>query len=51
MTNYKVLSDRLDGKKQGEIVSENDLAGCNIEALLESGHITVIHKATKKDEE
>lgn len=51
MTNYKVTSDRLADKKLGEIISEADLAGSNIEALLEGGHIAVIHKATKKDEE
>lgn len=51
MANYKVISDRLGELKQGEIVSEADLSGANIEALIAGEHLAVINKPSKKDEE
>ena len=43
---YKVVGTReVAGKQPGEVVSESDLAGCNIEALIASGHL-----ATSKTE-
>ncbi len=49
MSNYKVLSSMLTDRKEGDIVSEKDLAGANIKALIEAGHLSIIHKATKEE--
>ena len=38
---WKVLSDRLAWPK-GTVLGVDDLAGCNIEALLYAGHLTVV---------
>ena len=35
---YKVLSDRLSHLR-GEVVTEAELVGADIEALIESGHL------------
>ncbi len=40
MTNYIVNSNRLDGLKRGDVITDKDLEGANIEHLLESGHIS-----------
>lgn len=50
MTKYQVISDRLDGKTFGDVVSETDLVGANIDALVEGGHLTPVVKTSKKDE-
>ena len=47
--NYKVTSDRLQWDA-GQIVTEDDLDGCNIEALLDSGHLAKARN-TKPDPE
>lgn len=49
MANYKITSDRMQDRKEGDIVSDTDLSGANIDALIEAGHITIIHKATTKE--
>lgn len=50
MKQYKVISSRMPNHKQGGTVSEDDLAGANVEALLDGGHIAEIgSKFTKKD--
>lgn len=50
MKQFKVISHRMPGFKQGATVSEDDLAGANVEALLDGGHIAEIgSKFTKKD--
>ena len=36
---YTVLSDNLAGHEQGATVTENSLAGANIEALILGGHL------------
>jgi hypothetical protein len=36
--NYRVTSDRMPWKS-GQIVTDDDLEGCNIEALLDGGHL------------
>lgn len=37
---YTVASDfEVCGKKKGESLSEKDLAGLNVEALIASGHV------------
>jgi len=36
---YEVTSDKVDGYKVGDIVSEIELPGVNFDALKESGHV------------
>ena len=38
---YKVLGP-LFGLQLGDVVGAADLAGCNISALVEGGHLTVV---------
>jgi len=40
MTTYLVTSNRLDGLKRGDTITDKDLEGCNIEHLIEAGHIS-----------
>ena len=40
MTTYLVTSNRLDGLKRGELITDKDLEGCNIEHLIDAGHIS-----------
>jgi len=49
MANYIVNSNRLDGLKRGDVITDKDLEGVNIEHLLEAGHIStqVIKKSAK----
>jgi hypothetical protein len=52
MANYIVTSNRLDGLKRGDVISDKDLEGCNIDHLLNAGHIstqTVKKSAKTKD--
>ena len=43
MDKFKISGPRLvAGKKAGETVSIDDLAGCNIDALVTAGHLTPI---------
>jgi hypothetical protein len=54
MANYIVTSARLAGFKPGDIVTQSDLDGSSIEALVEAGHIstqTVKKPAKTKDTE
>lgn len=37
---YKVLSHRLDWPA-GTVLTTEDLAGCNIDALVQAGHLTL----------
>ena len=39
MNTYIVTSERLTGFQRGDVVTDKDLNGANIEALLDSGHI------------
>ena len=39
MASYKVVSDLVDGKKAGDTITDEELLGCNVEALIEAGHI------------
>jgi len=50
MAQYKVTSHRLAGKKVGDTVSETDLEGANISALVEAGHIAEIGSKLKKQD-
>lgn len=50
MASYKVLSDRVADKKVGDTISDAELVGCNIDALIEGQHIEAIAaKASKSD--
>lgn len=48
MATYKVLSDLVAGKAQGDSITSEELEGSNIDALIEAGHIA---KTTNKKEE
>ena len=47
MTTYKVLSDNFALGKQGDVLDSALLDGCNIEALVEGGHIAEINSKSK----
>ena len=51
MANYKVASDSVAGKQPGDVITEQELEGCNIEALVEAGHIVGESKPSKADKE
>jgi hypothetical protein len=40
MANYKVVTDRVAGKTAGDTVTDEELSGINVAALIEAGHIT-----------
>ena len=40
MTTYIVTSNRLDGLKRGDVISDKDLEGSNIEHLIDAGNIS-----------
>jgi hypothetical protein len=47
MTSYKVLSDRFSLGKKNETVDSDALVGCNIEALVEAGHLAEVNVKSK----
>jgi len=51
MKQFKVISSRMPNHKQGATVSEDDLAGANVEALLDGGHIAEIGSKVSKKEQ
>ena len=49
MDKFKISGPRqVAGKKPGETVSIDDLAGCNIDALVTAGHLTPATTKTTK---
>jgi hypothetical protein len=48
MTIYKVVSDNFALGNQGETVDSALLDGCNIEALIESGHLAEVNTKISK---
>jgi hypothetical protein len=48
MASYKVLSENFSLAKQGETVDSALLDGCNIEALVEAGHIAEVSAKVSK---
>lgn len=48
MTTYKIISDNTTLGKSGESVSETDLDGLNVDALIQAGHIEIIAAASRK---
>ena len=49
MSKYEVTSDNLSGHEKGASVTDKQLAGANIEALIQGGHIKETNPTTKKD--
>jgi hypothetical protein len=48
MTTYKVLSDRFALGEKGKTVDSDALVGCNIEALVEAGHLAEVSAKVSK---
>ena len=48
MASYKVLSDNFALGKQGEVLDSASLDGCNIEALVEGGHLAEVNAKISK---
>lgn len=49
MTTYKISGNRkVAGKNPGENISNDELAGCNIDALVQGGHLSPITTKTVK---
>ncbi len=40
MASYKVVSDLVDGKKPGDTITDEELFGCNVDALIAAGHLS-----------
>lgn len=52
MANYKVLSDNFAGRQAGDTVTDEDLDGLNVEALIAAGHLADgSTKASKAEKE
>jgi hypothetical protein len=51
MATYKVVSKRLVGLAEGATVSDTDLDGANIAALIEGGHLAPIGSRPPKKNE
>jgi hypothetical protein len=50
MANYKVMSENCTLGKQGSNISSDDLAGLNVAALLDGGHLAEVNvKVPKQD--
>lgn len=50
MASYKVLSNRIAGKKAGDLISDEELAGANVEALIEGEHLALVTSKKKNDD-
>jgi hypothetical protein len=50
MATYKVISEIVLGKSPGDTITDEELSGSSIEALINAGHIASTTKTTKKDE-
>jgi len=48
MAQYKVISGMLEGKKVGDIVSDAELEGLNIQALIDGEHISTQSSKSSK---
>ena len=51
MAQFKIVSDNFALGAAGETVSEEQLDGCNISALVEGGHITEVSGKVKAEKE
>jgi hypothetical protein len=50
MASYKVTSELVAGKSLGDTITDDELQGSSIEALIAAGHIEPTIKTTKKAE-
>lgn len=50
MASYKVVSENVIGKAPGDTITDEELVGCNIDALITAGHLAE-PKTTKADKE
>jgi len=50
MAQYKVVSAKLSGKNPGDLISDDELVGVNVDALIEGGHIAPASKNKKNDD-
>ena len=50
MSTYKVLTDMVANKSIGDLISDEELEGCSIEALISSGHIAPTHQPKQEKE-
>jgi hypothetical protein len=48
MATYKIISDNSSLGKSGTTVSDNDLAGFNVAALISGGHLEPVSAPAKK---
>ena len=39
MATYKIISDNVAGKQAGDTITDEELNGCSVDALIVSGHI------------
>jgi hypothetical protein len=52
MASYKVKSARVVDHKVGDVLTDSDLEGLNVDALVEAGHIEPFTRAkAQKDNE
>jgi len=47
---YKVLSELVAGKATGETLTDKELEGANVEALISAGHLQEIKSTQKKED-
>lgn len=50
MATYKVIADNVSGKTVGDTITDEELNGCSVEALISGGHIEPA-KSTKTTKE
>lgn len=48
MQSFKVISDNCTLAKQGSTVTEAELDGLNLQALLEGGHLEIVSSKPQK---
>lgn len=48
MSKFKIVGRRpVAGKQPGEVLSEDDLEGVDVDALVRGGHVVEVKKATR----
>ena len=40
MATYKVISELVSGKSPGDTITDEELEGCSVDALIAAGHIS-----------
>lgn len=51
MAQYKVISGRIADKQEGDLITDEELAGMNIAGLIEGEHIAIVSpKQAKTDD-